>query len=64
MYQVGVRMLFKYITKGLSRGPSISYLSCYPDEQEYLYRPQTYLQPSRIYEEDGVTIVEVYPTAA
>ena len=52
------------MTKGLSRGPAIGYLSLYPDEQEHLYRPQTFLQPLRIYDEDGVTIIEVRPENA
>ena len=63
-HQVGERVLFKYVTQGLNRGPSIGYLSLYPDEAEHLYAPLTYLEPKRIYEEGGATVIEVTPTKA
>ena len=54
-------LIFKYKTRALGRGVSIEYLSFYPKEREYLYPPLTYLQPERIYEENGYTVVEVTP---
>eukprot|EP00966_Prymnesium_polylepis_P057235 1325714-Prymnesium_polylepis.1 len=41
-------LIFKYRTRGLSRGCSIKYLSAYPNEDEYLYPPLTYLLPESI----------------
>ena len=54
-------LIFKYNTVGLGRGVSIEYLSFYPKEREYLYPPLTFLQPIKIYEEQGCTVVEVTP---
>jgi hypothetical protein len=54
-------LIFKYRTQGLSRGCSIKYLSAYPDEDEYLYPPLTYLLPEAIEVKEGVTFVEVAP---
>ena len=54
-------LVFKYKTRGLGRGCSIGYLSLYPKEEEYLYPPLTFLQPERVYQEQGYTVVEVTP---
>jgi len=58
-----VPLLFQYSTRGLGRGVALSWCSCYPKEEEYLYPPMTYLQPDRIYtdEETGCLVVEVTP---
>ena len=37
------------------------FLSLYPKEEEVLYPPLTFLQPERIYEEQGYTVVVVTP---
>ena len=36
-------LLFKYTTKGKSRGVLIAFLSLYPREKEYLYAPLTFM---------------------
>lgn len=55
-------LLFKYKTRGLTKGCSIKYLSVFPDEEEYLYPPLTYLQPEADpVTEGGVTRLEVVP---
>ena len=59
-------LLFKYTTKGKSRGVLIDFLSLYPKEKEYLYAPLTFLTfdihaEGGIYTENGVMIVPVEP---
>ena len=54
-------LVFKYLARSLQRGCSIKYLSLYPKEEEYLYPPLTFLQPERVYQEQGYTVVEVTP---
>jgi hypothetical protein len=34
-------LLFQYKTRGLGRGVPLSFLSCYPKEEEFLYPPMT-----------------------
>jgi hypothetical protein len=55
-------LLFEYETQGKSMGVSIQYLSVYPKEQEFLYRPLTFLIANgEPYVEDGVQVVPVLP---
>jgi hypothetical protein len=60
-------LLFKYTTKGKSRGVLIAFLSLYPREKEYLYAPLTFMTfdtnaEGGIYtDENGVMIVPVEP---
>jgi hypothetical protein len=61
--QVG--LVFRYNTIGQTRGVSISYLSLYPKEVEFLFPPLTNLTFDATYhveELGGVTIVPVRPT--
>ena len=49
------------------RGPLISFLSAFPDEEEFLFPPLTYLQPTGEVQELRVddatfTVVDVEPT--
>ena len=45
-------LVFKVVTKNcLSRGADIAFLSVYPDEQEALYPPLTYLRPVKMEKE-------------
>ena len=51
------------------RGPSISFLSCFPREDEYLFPPLTYMQPMGEPQELEIddatfTIVDVKPNMA
>jgi hypothetical protein len=57
-------LLFKVIARDcMSWGVDISWLSMYPDEQEWLFPPLMYLNfKSREVEKDGVELVEVHPT--
>ena len=55
-------LLFEYETQGKSTGVSLQYLSVYPKEQEYLYRPLTFMaENGDPYVEDGVHVVPVLP---
>jgi len=55
-------LVFKYRTFGLSRGCSISYLSLFPGEKEYLYPPLMYLRVDAPVEKEGAaTIYTVMP---
>ena len=56
-------LLFQYKTRGLGRGVALSFLSCYPKEEEYLYPPMTYLQPENVSKDtvDNCVIVDVTP---
>jgi len=55
-------LLFEYETQGKSTGVSIQYLSVYPKEQEFLYRPLTFLVSNGDpYVKDGVQFVPVLP---
>ena len=55
--------IFQYQTRGLGRGVPLSFLSCYPKEEEFLYPPMTYLQPESIThdEVDSMMIIDVTP---
>ena len=58
-------LLFRFITKGRSKGVPIDFLSVYPKEKEFLYPPLTGLdhdEHSTVTTEDGVMIVPVRPT--
>ena len=63
-------LLFKIVTKNfMERGVDISYLSCFPEENEHLFPPLTYLRPTGTTQrltlsDDGaeVEIIEVEPT--
>jgi hypothetical protein len=63
-------LIFKIVTKnGLQRGTDLQWLSVFPTEEEILYPPLTYLQPTgrtQVIEVDSYkfTIVEVTPTVA
>lgn len=57
-------LVFRYDTRGLTRGCSIDFLSVYPGEQEFLYPPLTYLFCKERVVEDGVTIIAVEPQQA
>ena len=62
----GECLLLKIITKNyMSRGVDISYLSCFPGENEFLYPPCTFLQARGMevieYEGTAYTIVTVLP---
>uniref|UniRef100_A0A6U7GD48 Mono(ADP-ribosyl)transferase n=1 Tax=Haptolina brevifila TaxID=156173 RepID=A0A6U7GD48_9EUKA len=52
----------------IERGVSLSYLSCFPEENEHLFSPLTYLRPtgrqSKFECESGrsITVIEVLPT--
>ena len=59
-----VPLVFRYDTKGLTRGASINYLSVYPGEDEFLYRPLTYICYKKQETLDGVTVVIVEPQNA
>ena len=54
-------LVFKYKTRSLQKGCAIRYLSLYPKEEEYLYPPLTFIQPERIYDEQGYKVAEVTP---
>ena len=55
-------LLFEYETQGKSTGVSLQYLSVYPKEQEFLYRPLTFLTANGDpYVQDGVLHVPVLP---
>ena len=56
-------LLFQYKTRGLGRGVALSFLSCYPKEEEYLYPPMTYLQPESVSKDEGnnCVVVDVTP---
>ena len=55
-------LVFRYKTVGLNRGVSIQFLSVYPKESEIAFPPLTYLMAhGEIYEEDGVSILDVIP---
>jgi len=55
-------LLFEYETQGKSTGVSLQYLSVYPKEQEFLYRPLTFLTANGDpYVQDGVRHVPVLP---
>ena len=55
-------LLFEYETQGKSTGVSLQYLSVYPKEQEFLYRPLTFMtENGDPYVEDGVQFVPVVP---
>ena len=55
-------------TSLLNRGADLSFLSAFPSEQEFLYSPNTFLQPTGWVEEidigDGrvVKVIEVNPS--
>ena len=62
------RLLFKVATAGfMDRGANLKYLSAFPNEEEFLYPPFTYLQPTgreEAFEAAGginYTVVEVVP---
>ena len=58
-------LLFRFITKGRSKGVPIDFLSVYPKEKEFLYPPLTGLEQDEhltVTTEDGVMIVPVRPT--
>ena len=63
-------LIFKIITKNkLQRGADLGFLSAFPTEEEILFPPLTYLQPTgRVQaikvEGYNVTVVEVTPTLA
>ena len=56
----------------MERGPALDWISCFPDEEEVLYPPLTYLRPvsGRVYEhrigdgEGTITVVQVEPIMA
>lgn len=54
---------FQYKTRGLGVSVALSFLSCYPKEEEFLYPPMTYLQPESIThdEVDSMMIIDVTP---
>lgn len=59
-------LVFKFTTKDfMQRGADISFLSVYPEEEEILYPPLTYLRPVRVFFDEfkGVRVVvgEVVP---
>mmetsp|Transcript_3326 Transcript_3326/g.7156 ORF Transcript_3326/g.7156 Transcript_3326/m.7156 type:complete len:342 (-) Transcript_3326:3-1028(-) len=56
-------LMFQFKTRGLGRGVSLSWCSCYPLEEEFLYPPMTYLQPEGIWldKENTCIVVEVVP---
>ena len=60
-------LLFMITTKSfMERGVDLSYLSCFPEEREFLFAPLTYLRPTGAtqFVESGdmtVTVVEVTP---
>ena len=56
-------LIFQYKTRGLGRGVPLSFLSCYPKEEEYLYPPMTYLQPESMSRDDdnNCAVVDVTP---
>mmetsp|Transcript_17506 Transcript_17506/g.35000 ORF Transcript_17506/g.35000 Transcript_17506/m.35000 type:complete len:592 (-) Transcript_17506:136-1911(-) len=57
-----VPLLFRYKTRGNSRGVSIQFLSMFPGEDEYLYPPLTLLaSDGPPVTEDGVTVFDVSP---
>lgn len=51
----------------MARGPSVQWLSAFPQEEEILFPPLTYIQPTKappeVIEVDGrtITVVEVVP---
>lgn len=61
-------LIFKITTKSfMERGVDLSYLSCFPEEAEFLFAPLTYLQPTGVKqiveaEDSSITIVEVNPS--
>lgn len=66
-----VRLIFKVITSSfMQRGADLQFLSAFPGEQEFLYPPLTYLQPTGrqqqidIVRSEGAvtyTVIEVIP---
>ena len=60
-------LLLKIIPRNfMSRGVTLGYLSCFPDEEEYLYPPCTFFKPNgkvdkQIYEEVEYEIIECEP---
>ncbi len=56
-----VPLVFKYEVVGLRTGIPIRWLSLYPQEEEYLYPPLTYMSFKRLYEDDGQLIIVVEP---
>ena len=61
-------LLFQYKTRGLGRGVSLSWVSCYPKEEEFLYPPMTFLQPEKVQGQEAQAgqpaAAESAPTAA
>jgi hypothetical protein len=63
-------LIFRILTRnGLQRGAELQWLSAFPTEEEILYPPLTYLQPTgrtQVIEvgKCKMTIVEVTPTLA
>jgi hypothetical protein len=58
-------LVFRYKTVGLHRGCSITFLSVYPKESETTFPPLTFLRAEgSIYEEDGISILDVTPQIA
>lgn len=61
-------LLLRIVTENaLQRGASVKFLSCFPGEDEILYPPLTYMQPTgriQVVVQDNVTltVVEVKPT--
>jgi hypothetical protein len=55
--------ILQFRTRGISRGVSLSFLSVYPKEQEYLFPPLTYLMLTGEQHtlDDGTKVVEVEP---
>jgi hypothetical protein len=67
-------LIFRIVTKnGLQRGAELQWLSAFPTEEEILFPPLTYLQPTgktqlielnKLENKYRFTIVEVIPTVA
>ena len=60
-------LLLRVITKNfMVRGPEISFLSAFPEEQEFLFPPLTYIEPvgkSQTMRVDDATftVIDVHP---
>mmetsp|Transcript_30323 Transcript_30323/g.61046 ORF Transcript_30323/g.61046 Transcript_30323/m.61046 type:complete len:314 (-) Transcript_30323:160-1101(-) len=58
----GVALIFRFKARGMAKGSSIRFLSVYPDEQEVLYPPLTFLLPEADQSKEGnITFVDVSP---
>lgn len=60
-------LIFKIATEGFrQRGADISFLSCFPEEGEFVYPPGTFLKPTGKQERiefhgAAITVIEVCP---